>query len=269
MLDPRTHHPTDSFQLYDGTRHKPDTTWELANSVMWPSKPAFEEVNVDDSGISSPPMWTTSPRHRNSNHRGLSPTSRTQAIVRGQRELMEMVKNMPESNYELSLKDLVEHHRLENSLEDKRNLTVYKRDKSGGAAGKRVENKMAQVKRNGNIDRGGFYLKMGLPFSLGSKDNKKSKKKKKNESSGNSSSRVTPKPDGSTKGGVDKDWWKKSPSAYKGSDSGESSINSDSSKSSGSTSSNSSSNSRSDRSREKGGRLCWPFIRRRKSQTQK
>lgn len=159
---------------------------------------------------------------------------------------MEMVKNMPESNYELSLKDLVEHHRLENEVEDRRNLTVYKRDKSGGGGGgggKRVGNKMVQVKKNGNIDRGGFYLKMGLPFSLGSKEKNKSKKKK-NESSGNSSSRVTPKPDGSTKGGVDKEWWKKSPSACKGSDSGESSLNSGSSKSSGSSSS-SSSNSRS------------------------
>jgi len=240
MLDPRTHHPTNSLLLYDGTRHKPHTTWEPTNSLIIPP---FQELNVDDSGICSPPMWTTSPPHTKNDHQDLSPTSRTQAIVRGQRELMEMVKNMPESNYELSLKDLVEHHRLENAVEERRNLTLYKRDKSRGGAGKRVDNKMTQVKRNGNIDRGGFYLKMGLPFSLGSKDKNKSKKKN-NESSGNSSSRVTPKPDGSTKGGVDKEWWKKSPSAYKGSDSGESSTNSGSSKSSGSSSS-SSRNSRS------------------------
>lgn len=162
---------------------------------------------------------------------------------------MEMVKNMPESNYELSLKDLVEHHRVvdatrqeKNVVEERKNLSsVYmKREKS-----RKVDNnnKMAQVKRNGNIDRGGFYLKMGLPFPFGSKDKKK-KMKKKNESLGNSSSsRVTPKPsDGSAKGGVvDKEWWKKSPLACKESDSGESSINSDSGKSSGSSSSNSSS----------------------------
>ncbi|KAG2399773.1 uncharacterized protein HKW66_Vig0103740 [Vigna angularis] len=206
MLDPRTHHPTDSFHLYDGTRHRPHTTWEPTNSLMWPSKPPLQELNQDDSGICSPPMWTTSPPHSKTDHRSLSPTSRTQAIVRGQRELMEMVKNMPESTYELSLKDLVEHHRLETAVEDRRNLTVYNRDKSTGrvGVGKRVDNKMTQVKRNRNIDRGGFYLKMGLPFSLGSKDKSKSNKKK-SESSGNSSSRVTPKPDGSTKGGVDKE----------------------------------------------------------------
>ena len=250
MLDPRTHHPTNSFELYDAAPHKPHT-WEATNSSgLWPSKPAFEEVEVDDSGICSPPMWTTSPARRKNNLRSLSPTSRTQAIVSGQRELMEMVKNMPESNYELSLKDLVEHHRVvdatrqeKNVVEERKNLSsVYmKREKS-----RKVDNnnKMAQVKRNGNIDRGGFYLKMGLPFPFGSKDKKK-KMKKKNESLGNSSSsRVTPKPsDGSAKGGgvVDKEWWKKSPLACKESDSGESSINSESGKSSGSSSSNSSS----------------------------
>jgi len=167
---------------------------------------------------------------------------------------MEMVKNMPESNYELSLKDLVEHHMVvdatrheKNAVEERNLSSVYnKREKNGGS--RKVDNNnnnknMAQVKRNGNIDRGGFYLKMGLPFPFGSKDKKK-KIKKKNESLGNScSSRVTPKPsDGSAKGGVvDKEWWKKSPLACKESDSGESSINSDSGKSSGSSSSNSSS----------------------------
>ncbi|RZC18161.1 uncharacterized protein LOC114410369 [Glycine soja] len=280
MLDPRTHHLTNSFELYDATRHKPHT-WDVTNSGLWPSKPALEEAEVDDSGICSPPMRTTSPPRRKNNHRSLSPTSRTQAIVRGQRELMEMVKNMPESNYELSLKDLVEHHMVvdatrheKNAVEERNLSSVYnKREKNGGS--RKVDNNnnnknMAQVKRNGNIDRGGFYLKMGLPFPFGSKDKKK-KIKKKNESLGNSSSsRVTPKPsDGSAKGGVvDKEWWKKSPLACKESDSGESSINSDSGKSSGSSSSNSSS-SRSNSRRENSGRRCWPFIRRPKNRTQK
>ncbi|TKY74197.1 vitellogenin-2 protein [Spatholobus suberectus] len=271
MLDPRTQRPNSAFQLYDGTRHRPHTTWEARNSSLWPSKPAFAGTDEDDSGICSPPMWTTSPPHRKNHYRSLSPTSRTQAIARGQRELMEMVKDMPESNYELSLKDLVEHHRQENVVEDRqRNLSVYKREKSGGGGVSRKVDKMAQVKRNGNIDRGGFYLKMVIPFSFGSKDRKKTKKKK-NESSGSSGSRVTPKPsasDGSAKGGVDKEWWKKSPAVCRESDSGASSINSESTKSSGSSSSNSSS-SRCNSRREKSGRRCWPFIHRRKSRTQK
>ncbi|KAL2339710.1 hypothetical protein Fmac_007650 [Flemingia macrophylla] len=248
MLDPRTHNPT---------------TWESTNTGFWPnnSKPSFEEV--EDSGICSPRMWATSPPQRRSHYRSLSPTSRTQAIVRGQRELMEMVKNMPESNYELSLKDLVEHHRIEaNKVEE--STKVVDRTKT-----------LPHVKRKGNIDRGGFYLKMVLPFSFGSKDNnrvkKKKKKKKKNDSNGNSSSRVTPRPsDGSAKGGagVDKEWWKKSHVPCRESDSGASSINSESDQSSRSSSSNSSS-SRSNSRRENGGRRCWPFIRRLKRQTQK
>lgn len=187
--------------------------------------------------------------------RALSPSSRTEAIVRGQRELMEMVRNMPESNYELSLKDLVEHQHWrdapqENSEEneEEKKLKVYK--KQGSA---RKVDKMAHVKRTGsNIDRGGFYLKVGFPFSFGSKDKKDKNKnnKKKNESSGNSSSKVSPKP--SAKGVVDKEWWKKSPSACKGSkdsESGESNINSESMKSSGSSSSSNSNGSRRSSSR--------------------
>nr|KYP75213.1 hypothetical protein KK1_007918 [Cajanus cajan] len=191
-------------------------------------------------------------------------TSRTQAIMRGQRELMEMVKNMPESNYELSLKDLVEHHRVEARLENKVEERGLRRGKGGGGGGSR---KVAQVKTKGNIDRGGFYLKMVLPFSLGSKDKKKVKKK--SESSGNSSSRVTPRlSDGSAKGGVDnKEWWKKSPAPGRETDSGASSLNSESAESSRSSSSNSS--SRSNSRRENSGRRCWPFIRRLKRQTQK
>ncbi|KAF3973897.1 hypothetical protein CMV_002716 [Castanea mollissima] len=44
----------------------------------------------------------------------LSPTSRRKIIADGRKQLMEMVKDMPESSYELSLKDLVdEQHSLE------------------------------------------------------------------------------------------------------------------------------------------------------------
>lgn len=152
---------------------------------------------------------------------------------------MEMVQNMPESCYELSLKDLVERPKVDVGEENKvreRNLSnknVHKREGVGR-------------KGSGKIDSGGFYLKMVFPTSLGSKKNNNNKKKK--ESSVNISSRVSPRSsvcDGSTKG-IDKDWWKKSLSASVGeSDSGVSSINSGSMKSSGSTNSSSSSRSNS------------------------
>ncbi|KAK7293806.1 hypothetical protein RJT34_16681 [Clitoria ternatea] len=83
------------------------------------------------------------------------PSSKTQAIARGQRELMEMVKNMPESCYELSLKDLVERPREENKNVDKKGHVKTIRNKN-------------------NIDSGGgYYLKMMFPISFGSKKNNK------------------------------------------------------------------------------------------------
>ncbi|TXG53070.1 hypothetical protein EZV62_022239 [Acer yangbiense] len=81
----------------------------------------------DDSGVCSPPLWRTSPnsspQHRKNHYRSLSPSSRTQAIARGQRELMEMVGRMPESCYELSMKDLVEHPMIESKQESFREET--------------------------------------------------------------------------------------------------------------------------------------------------
>lgn len=171
---------------------------------------------------------------------------------------MEMVKNMPESNYELSLKDLVEHQRVD-ARRDQKSVEERSFRKEGGGR------KVARVKRSGGgkVDHhgGGFYLKMVLlPFSLGSKDKKM--KMKKNEALVNGGSKVSPKPSS----GFDKEWWKKSPSACRESDSGASSINSGSMKSTGSSSSSSTnSNSR----HEKSGGRCWSFIRKPKSLTQK
>lgn len=66
----------------------------------------------------------------------MSPASRTEAIVRGQRELMDMVKNMAESNYELTLKDLVEQTKTETSQEEsllhhERNCNGYDDQETG------------------------------------------------------------------------------------------------------------------------------------------
>ncbi|KAI4307207.1 hypothetical protein L6164_030419 [Bauhinia variegata] len=256
MLDPERHQPANSFQLSNGigNRNQGLERWEATNSGFWATKPAqnyrgvqfgTERKEMDESGICSPPLWTTSPprspQHRKNYYQNLSPESRTQAIARGQRELMEMVRNMPESSYELSLKDLVEQPRVDvlaqNTTEEKdlNQKNLYRREGSG----RKIDNK-AQGRRSGNIDSGGFYLKMVFPTSLWSK-----KKKKKNESLTCNSSKVSPRPsasDGSPKGVVDKEWWrKKGLSASVESDSGTSSINTGSSKRSGSSSSSSSS----------------------------
>ncbi|KAG5111901.1 hypothetical protein JHK82_035170 [Glycine max] len=289
MLDPRRDQPTISFPLSNEIGHITHgyDTWGATNTDFMASKKrpknykichsynndmevqlgTGSKVDDDESGICSPPLWTTSPPkspHQCKNHyRCLSPASKTQAIARGQRELMEMVKSMPESSYELSLKDLVEHPRVEvaqeKGAEERKNLG----DKNVDSRKKVDMNiKKGQVKRSGNIDSGGFYLKMVFPISLGSK------KKTKNESLVNSgSNKVSPRTSVSDHGSksLDKEWWKKKSLSGSGgeSDSGVSSINSGSMKSSGSN--NSSSSSRSNSRHEVNASSCWPFIRRPES----
>lgn len=226
MLDQERDQPTISFPL----RIHRYGNWEAMNS------------GDDESDVFSPRLW-------NYNNETLSPKSRIQAIARGQREMMEMVRNMPESSYELSLKDLVEKQRVvedgeeieieteEKNLINKNNI-VYKREGSSGS-GRKLD-QMSMAKRNGDVHSGGFYLKMMIPTSLGSKK-KKNNKKKKNESSGNESSKVSLRSWGS------EGCLKKSPSvSTMDSESGETTcIKSGSTKSSGSSSSSSSNSSRS------------------------
>ncbi|XP_058759306.1 uncharacterized protein LOC131632586 [Vicia villosa] len=273
MFDPtfdptRKHHnPKNSFDLYDETRH---VTWESANSNnMWPLKQPQFGIDDDETELKPEPRWGMNSPH----YRSLSPVSRTEAIIRGQKELMEMVRNMPESNYELSLKDLVEHHHRDVFTTTEENNNNTEDEKKKMTTKKKVDDdKKVPVKRNEKVDHGGFYLKVALPFiSLGSNKEKKKKKKE---------SKVSPRPsisDGSVK---EKEWWKKStPLVYKESDdsAAESSIVSNGSlKSSVSSSSKSSSSkSRSSRSRRitsnssrrensRGG--CWTMFRKSKNQ---
>ncbi|KAJ7959218.1 Patatin-like phospholipase domain protein [Quillaja saponaria] len=274
MLDPGRGQLTNPFNSLDGIGYRTHNynSWEAMNTAQSYSGFGTGTKEVHDSGISSPPLWKTSPprstQHRQNHYRSLSPTSRSQAIARGQRELMDMVRNMPESCYELSLKDLVEHPMAEvrqESREDERNSNseiVYMKGKS-----KKMIDHKAKVTRNGNIQSGGFYLKMVFPtsLSLGSK-------KKNNNKIDNNSAKVSPRPsisDGSAKG-VDKEWWKKHRFSASGeSESGGSSINSGSTKSTGSSSSNNSSSSRSSSRRETGGARCWFFLLKNRRKTQK
>ncbi|KAK3043658.1 hypothetical protein RJ639_000074 [Escallonia herrerae] len=205
----------------------------------------------DDSGVCSPPLWRTSPplspghpHPQQNNFRHLSPASRSQAIARGQWELMEMVKNMPESSYELSLKDLVEKRRVD--IQEER--IVEERNFGSGNAYQRVNAKRQEsIIRSGSFDNSnskGLFLKMAFPFSLGSN------KKKKNSAATNPWAKVSPKPevmDKSPKGGAEKEWWRKRFSASGESESGVTSSNSGSTGSSGSSGSSSSSRSNSGR----------------------
>lgn len=120
------------------------------------------------SGASTPPLWagSGSPESRQTNYESLSPRSRTEAIVRGQMELMEMVKSMPESCYELSLKDLVEVNRnvSQERLLEGRQGHIGGQASHGGAQAQQ-QHRHHQMVRSGSLDgsSGGFLLKVVFP----------------------------------------------------------------------------------------------------------
>ncbi|KAL5843902.1 hypothetical protein ACOSQ4_009860 [Xanthoceras sorbifolium] len=246
MLDPGANHVFLSDHIgringsYDGYR-------------SWKSLGTERKVVVvdgdDDSGVCSPPLWrtspTASPQHQKNHYRSLSPSSRTQAIARGQRELMEMVSRMPESCYELSMKDLVEQPIIEMKQESFRE---EKSDKNKNEKKKKKNKKDVQMlKRSGSLDNERFLLKMVFPVYMGSKKNSK----KRIDSLSNSNiSKITPK--STVCDGSDKEWWKKTQTNG-------SSNNSGSAKSSSASSSSSRSSSR------QGSGSCWPFMRTKKS----
>lgn len=131
-----------------------------------------------------------------------------------------MVKTMPESCYELSLRDIVEHPIRAQSEEDRLvdDEKVLTRKPSRGVKREESRVKMVRTRSGENNHGGGLLLKMAFPFSLGSK------KKKKNLVGTNSFSRVSPRPEGVDRGGKggEKEWWKKRFSSESGGGSGSS-----------------------------------------------
>lgn len=152
---------------------------------------------TDDYSAYSPPFWAST-RHeastllpKNHHYSFRSPTSRLQVITDSRRELMKMVQDMSEPNYELSLKDIVDdrismqevQQDVEKKIESKKNKSYKRR----------------QMWRSESMDSGVFLLKMFMPACLCSK--------KKPAALGNRKkvSRM-PSFDGSEKP-VDKEWW--------------------------------------------------------------
>lgn len=230
-----------------------------------------------------PPVWGPSasppPSHHRKNYRNMSPASKAQAIARGQRELMEMVSKMPESCYELSLKDLVEQQPVVEVKQEQQQVEEQEEVKSMKKKKNDKIKKMEIVKKkNGSVrdnnNKEGFLLKMVFPLAFGIKNNKKSKKKKKKKSEmGAHSFKVAPRPpvvEGSDhKAAVDdKEWWKKRFEQSESDQSSGSSSNHGSGKSS--LSSNSSSSlSRNSSRHESGGCLSFSFMRGKKSKNVK
>ncbi|KAF8730865.1 hypothetical protein HU200_016735 [Digitaria exilis] len=85
--------------------------------VRWlqASRQGSPDYNSGGSSTPSPQLWAYNPDHlQNHHHRaypasaGSSP-SRAQAIAGYRREMLDLVRGLPESAYELSLRDIVEH----------------------------------------------------------------------------------------------------------------------------------------------------------------
>ncbi|KAF3683029.1 putative serine/threonine-protein kinase RIO1-like [Capsicum annuum] len=258
MLDSRNQEPIDHMPILDPITTSNYTynnnTYQLFNfaptndnGVEDMSQQHVDLVDVDQSGVSSPPLWKNTssrshdPSFQNSiNHRLNSPSLRALAIAQGQWELMEMVKNMPESCYELSLKDLVEKNDQEQCLINKeegsftstndhqeqvvqQRVRSIKRQESSNMNGD-------QKKRKESFEDKGSFLKVFFPIPPKVKNSTKT-----------SGTKVSPKV--LAEGGTDKsekDWWKKRFSCSSESDSSKtgSSSNSESTGRSGSSGSN-------------------------------
>ncbi|XP_060207094.1 uncharacterized protein LOC132634929 [Lycium barbarum] len=285
ILDPVTtsDYTYNTYQLPNlATKHRPKHDVE---SVQFRVQENSQHVDYgDESGVSSPPLWKNSPPRshahplqNSTNHRSISSTSRALAIAKGQWELMEMVKNMPESCYELSLKDLVEKNEVLESDQEKclinkeeENITSTTNDQEPQVVQQRVKsikrqestskNKRGKMIRSESFEDRRLFLKMLCPISLESK-------KKQMKNSPKTTRKVSPKPVESTNKSsksVEKEWWKRKFSCSSESDSSKTgSSNSESTGRSGSSGSNDSKNtdSRRNTNRKKKGFLAKVWSR--------
>ncbi|XP_052200725.1 uncharacterized protein LOC127807124 [Diospyros lotus] len=237
MFDQESKLPSSHFQRFNPTFSYENYRSSLSGGGIQFTARGMGGGEDESSGVCSPPLW------KNTNYRQLSPNSRAQAIARGQWELMEMVKNMPESSYELSLKDLVEQPpRMEAKEERLVGEKIGFGRKSESQEGKRIKRK-AKMVRSGSVENGGLLLKMVFPLSLGYS------KKRNSSAASTACSRVSPKPEPA-------EWWKRRLSGL--SESGSSGGSSRSSSLSGST-------------RKSNGYWagCWSFIPRRNKRNEK
>ncbi|XVE86510.1 hypothetical protein DITRI_Ditri18aG0039400 [Diplodiscus trichospermus] len=132
----------------------------------------------------------------------ISPTTRKQAIEEGRKQLMDMIRNMPESSYELSLKDIVDKQHVElakeKAVSEDKNILFDTESQKMKQKKKRKKAKACQISRTGSMDADNFLLKMFFSTSLSFK--KKSTADNRSKVSPNPSCEVSKRP-------VDKKWW--------------------------------------------------------------
>ncbi|KAL2894040.1 hypothetical protein RDABS01_009949 [Bienertia sinuspersici] len=210
-------HPT-SPKSVNSSLSLPTSPKSVNSCPLHPTSPKsvkFSPLNPNNSTNISPSQ--TSPTHPH--FQAMSPNSRTQAIAKGRKELMDMVRDLPESFYELSLRDIVEQ---KPELELKKEIDIpeekkpikestmanetKKQKKSNSKKVKKSESKKKMV-RSRSVDNGKFLLKTSVFPILGSRKSKKSM-------TVSNSFKVAPMPkaettsSGHTKVG-EKDWWRR------------------------------------------------------------
>lgn len=142
----------------------------------------FQSQFEEDNECCSPPLWETSmPKainpeaspllDRRHQYSCVSPRARSQAMLEGRRELMEMVRNMPESGYELSLRDMVDEAgeaSHENLLIRESTLDSNPEGRVKKQVAKRRKNicNSGQFSRSGSMEKETFLIKMFIPSSL-------------------------------------------------------------------------------------------------------
>ncbi|KAG1331177.1 hypothetical protein COCNU_02G011450 [Cocos nucifera] len=104
----------------------------------------------DDSDVPSPQLWK----------KPASPmTERAQAIARYRQEMLDMVRDLPEADYELSLRDIVESPRIAKPVQK----TLAEGEEFSNEKRKKGRRRMS---RSESIEPEGLLLKMFLPNSL-------------------------------------------------------------------------------------------------------
>lgn len=170
-------------------------------------------ASFDYSSSPSPLLWknmnfptsqsaSSSPMHYTS--------SRAQEIARYRKEMMDLVRGMPESAYELSLRDMVETPGLVKKLEEAaetrqegaKNKAEKATDKSKGAR---------RLQKNETMETG-FFLKTFVPVLDGGKTK---------SSRSNYFAKVSPKPEAEKglHGSIEGQWWNKNELRDRGSSS--------------------------------------------------
>ncbi|KAJ8479107.1 hypothetical protein OPV22_022834 [Ensete ventricosum] len=145
--------------------------------------------------------------HKQHKGKQVVPTPGAREIARYRQDMLDMVREMPESAYELTLRDMVEAPRIAQTVQE----TTEKRGEEvkDQSKGKR------RLLRKETMETGGVFLRMFVPISLGGG-------RRKSSGGPNTCTKASPRPvlAEAEKGGIQSkegELWKKNESNGKGS----------------------------------------------------